>query len=143
METAKSRATYYIPGYNFSLLLAMQQGATTLPDQPGALPDQSGALSDQSDALSGEVPEHIKGMLMEVGRRTSDKEKMNMAIITLCQWRPLTLKQLAQYVQRNEKYLLENFITPLREAGKLLYTIPDMPNHPEQAYRSEARDKSA
>ena len=27
------------------------------------------------------------------------------------------------------------FIIPLREKGLLAYTIPDSPNHPEQAYQ--------
>jgi ATP-dependent DNA helicase RecG len=136
-QKGKGRATYYIPDYNFSLMRAIEQGTNALPDQLGSLPDQSPILSDQLGPLPDEVPDHINSMLVEVGRRTPDKEKMNMAIIALCQWRPFTLKQLAKYVQRNEKYLLENFITPLREAGKLHYTIPDMPNHPEQAYKAE------
>lgn len=136
-QKGKGRATYYIPGYTFSLLPAVQQGLNPLPDQSGTLPDQSGGLPDQSGTLPDQLPEHIRQMLDSLGKRTSDKEKMKEVIIELCKWRPFSLKHLSQIVQRNEKYLLENFITSLREAGDLQYTIPDMPNHPEQAYRAK------
>ncbi len=129
-QKGKGRATYYIPGYAFSLFPAIEQGINPLPDQSGALPDQSGALPDQ-------LPAPIEKLLAELGRRTTDKEKMNQVLVELCGWKPHTLKQLSAIVSRNEKYLLENFITPLREAGNLEYTIPDMPNHPEQAYQAK------
>jgi ATP-dependent DNA helicase RecG len=82
------------------------------------------------------LPDNIKEKLDVIGKRTVDKDKMNALLIDLCTWKVLSLKQLSSIVQRNEKYLLENFITPLREAGALEYTIPDMPNHPDQSYKA-------
>lgn len=60
---------------------------------------------------------------------------MNALILDLCQWQPLTLRQLSLIIRRNEKYLFQ-YITPLKTEGKLEYTIPDMPNHPDQAYKT-------
>jgi hypothetical protein len=96
---------------------------------------QLGSLSDQFGALPDQLPQHIKDLLQTVGRRTAEKEKMSELLIEICKWKPSTLKELSQIVQRNEKYLLENFVTPLRENGSLEYTFPDMPNHPEQGYK--------
>ncbi|MEP6728583.1 MAG: ATP-binding protein, partial [Bacteroidota bacterium] len=135
-QKGKGRATYYIPGYNFTLLPSIEMGLNPLPDHPSSLPDHPSSLPDHPSSLSDQLPLPIQEMLASIGKRTTDKEKMKLLIIALCNWRSLSLKQLSQIIQRNEKYLLENFITPLREAGELEYTIPDMPNHPDQAYRA-------
>jgi ATP-dependent DNA helicase RecG len=142
-QKGKGRATYYIPDLAFRNPVPDFSAPVPgiLSDQSGALSDQSGALSDQSPFLPDQLPASVKELLAEVGKRTSDKEKMNLVLIELCRLKPLTLKQLSVIVQRNEKYLLENFISPLREAGSLEYTIPDMPNHPEQAYTIKTSPK--
>jgi ATP-dependent DNA helicase RecG len=33
-------------------------------------------------------------------------------------------------------YLVREYLTPMIEDGELEYTIPEMPNHPKQAYRT-------
>ena len=122
-QKGKGRATYYISGKYFTTKDAHRVG-----------------LSDHLESLSDQVPQHIKDLLQTVGRRTADKEKMSELLIEICKWKPSTLKELSQIVQRNEKYLLENFITALREAGRLAFTIPDMPNHQEQGYKIGAKN---
>jgi ATP-dependent DNA helicase RecG len=153
-QKGKGRATYYVPDLVFNnpelgpnalpfdlnapvsglstLVPALSKPVTGLPDYPGALPNYLGALSDQ-------LPAGLIEMLKDLGKRTSDKEKMNAVILSLCAWKALTMKQLAALVQRNEKYML-GFVTQLRESGQLVYTIPDMPNHPEQAYQTPNSD---
>ena len=43
---------------------------------------------------------------------------------------------MADILKRGEKYLLRHYISPLREEGKLEYFYPEMPNHPQQAYKT-------
>ncbi len=142
-QKGKGRATYYVPDLAFYApemgpphpkeFSFQQPGA--LSDQFDSLPDQSPVLSDQLAILSDQVPDELKEMVKGLGKREGDKEKVNATILALCSWQALTLKGLAAIMQRNEKYLL-SFITPLRESGKLSFTIPDMQNHPEQAYKT-------
>ena len=40
-------------------------------------------------------------------------------------------------LHRGDKYLLFNFKKPMREEGILVYTIPEMPNHPDQTYTAK------
>jgi ATP-dependent DNA helicase RecG len=141
-QKGKGRATYYIPGYKFNLLPAVNPVSGAIPDHPGAaIPDHPGAIPDHPGAIPDQLPDNIKEKLDVIGKRTVDKDKMNALLIDLCTWKVLSLKQLSAIVQRNEKYLLENFITPLREAGALEYTIPDMPNHPDQSYRASKKNE--
>ena len=48
--------------------------------------------------------------------------------------RPFSISELPLPLGKGEKQPLNQLIKPLREAGRLSYTIPDMPNHPRQAY---------
>lgn len=43
-------------------------------------------------------------------------------------------KAIAQILGKSEKYILREFLKPLLDDKKLNYTIPDMINHPNQAY---------
>lgn len=145
VQKGKGRSTYYIPGKYFqtSTLASTSFGQEmnshsmgiksegTLPDYPESLPDNLKSLSDNLESL----PDNLKKKIENLGRRVKEKEQMNALILDLCQWQPLTLRQLSLIIRRNEKYLFQ-YITPLKTEGKLEYTIPDMPNHPDQAYKT-------
>jgi ATP-dependent DNA helicase RecG len=158
-QKGKGRATYYVPdlGFNnpeigpglqpqFSALSGnletLSGNPATLSDHPDGLSNHPVTLSNHPDGLSDQLPFELVELLKELGKRTQDKEKIFAGILSLCRWKPLTLKQLSALIQRNEKYLL-GFIAVLRKNGQLIYTIPEMPNHPEQAYKTVIKeDKS-
>lgn len=143
-QKGKGRNTYYVPDFGFDnpesdpglpQLLGLPDNPDVLSGNPDALSGNPGALSGDPGALSGQLPPPLKKQLRELGKRTADKEKMNSVILDLCRWKELTLKELAALIQRNEKYMSQ-IVTPLRESGQLEYTIPKMPNHPGQAYKT-------
>ena len=43
-------------------------------------------------------------------------------------------KVIAQILGKTEKYIFREFLKPLLDEKKINYTIPDMINHPNQAY---------
>lgn len=67
-------------------------------------------------------------------------------ILELCDWKPMSARQLAEHLGgRNPKELIRNHLAPMLQAGALTYTIPQMPNHPDQRYsvptdRNDATD---
>ncbi len=137
----KGRATYYTPK---ELLLQIANALSTPGDQLPPLSDQFLPLSDQllplSDQLlplSDQLPLQIWEKIVQIGKRSRNKELVKDVICDLCEWRPLSLRQLSEILGRNDKYLLENYVMPLREEGRLSYTIQDMPSHPDQAYQSK------
>lgn len=133
----KGRATYYIPG---KLLTAPPQDLSA-PPQDHSTPalDLSAPVHLESEPvredLVNQLPTDIKEQLADFTGRTSDKERLKDFICQLCSIRELSVKQLSIILTKQEKYLLHNFIKPLREEGRIEYTIPDMPNHPQQAYK--------
>ncbi|MDX9798828.1 MAG: hypothetical protein RBT05_08215, partial [Bacteroidales bacterium] len=64
------------------------------------------------------------------------KKDMEDFICELCDENDFSISQLSILLNKRDKYLLNRFIKPLREMGRLKYTIPDMPNHPQQTYRT-------
>lgn len=135
-QKGKGRATYYIPDKFFknpeTFVSAIPDNLEGKPDQLGIKPDHLNTKPDYPEI--GELPTQLIDIIDNLGKKASN-DAMNNAIIQLCSWKNLTIKQLAAIMNRNEKYLL-GLITPLRESGKLEYTVPDMPNHPEQAYKT-------
>jgi len=149
-KKGNGRFTYYVPDLAFNtpeLGTGTLPGDQVLPDlnslpnHPTSLSDHHGALSNHLVALPDQLPEELADKIKDLGKRNKEKEKMNTIILSLCDWKPLTIKQLAIFIKRNEKYML-GFVTPLRESGQLAYTIPDMPNHREQAYKTVKVDNN-
>ena len=71
-----------------------------------------------------------------MGQRETDIEKIKELIYELCSNRSFSVKELSIILNRKENTVLRNYIIPLKEDGKLQYTIPDMPKHPDQAYKA-------
>lgn len=81
-----------------------------------------------------EVPAAIADSLKRLGKKAKP-EQIEEQIVSLCAWQPLTAIEIARLIQRNTMYVINNYITPLRLAGKLAYTIPEEPHHPAQKYK--------
>lgn len=151
----RSRATYYLASDFLKLLSSKTTNLSAPADEltapvPGLIAPVPGLIKPVvgrtepvprltepvPQALPNQFPAELVAALTQIGRRSNDREALDDAIVKLCAWKPLTLNQLARYLNRNEKHLLYNYVTPLREAGRLAYVYPEMPNHPQQAYRT-------
>ncbi|MDV7401005.1 hypothetical protein RZS08_56835, partial [Arthrospira platensis SPKY1] len=88
------------------------------------------------EVLLASLPPLMQGKIQALPERINDPQVLRDLILELCAWRPFKSAELSGIIGRSEKYLLRNFIAPLREAGALEYLHPEMPNHPEQAYRT-------
>jgi ATP-dependent DNA helicase RecG len=110
-------------------------------DSVGAPVDSASAPVDSASAPADEnllrqLPPDLFEQVKGLSNRVNDPTVLENIILKLCAWRPLRSADLVSILGKTEKYLLRNFITPLREAGKLQYVHPEMPNHPQQAYRT-------
>ncbi|MDR1883193.1 MAG: hypothetical protein LBR26_10510 [Prevotella sp.] len=109
----------------------------SLTPQFDGLTPQFDGLTPQFDGLTPQLPIELRNKLEQLRQRSNSKEDIIVVILGLCDWKPLTLNQLSDLMGRKDKkYLKSAYITPLRKQGKLEYTIPEMPNHPKQAYRT-------
>lgn len=146
LQKGKGRSTYYIANPNLSL---WQVGTGSAPVVAASEPvqeltepaqDLSAPPEDLSapvnQALVHQLPPELLKMVQNLPVRSSDPAIIQEVILQLCAWKPLKSAEIVGILGRSEKYLLRNFITPLRESGKLEYTHPEMPNHPQQAYKT-------
>lgn len=153
-QKGKGAATYYQPGAR--LLAALGSLTTSEPLRtesdslrpeltalaPGGSPLAHGVpplahgvppLRTEFEALRSEVPETVRGQLERLGRRATPEELDNV-LISLATWRPMTLEGLSHLTGRDAAHLRSRNIKRLLTEGRLAYTHPDEPNHPEQKY---------
>lgn len=101
-------------------------GQSRDPDKPFTTNDLPQPLRREIDALSKKPKEAaLRGVIWAI-----------------CNWRPLTSAQLANLLNRQQDALVRDHLKPMVSGGELSYTIPEMPNHPNQAYATpfEARE---
>lgn len=140
----QSRATYYIAG---DALTPLSEPVSPLKEKLSEIPQEAGSqlnksLSAPPEPLLNQLPPYLTTLVNQLGLRTKNEEDVKTVIVALCKWKPLKLSELAIILHRGDKYLLYNFVKPMREAGILAYTIPEMPNHPEQAYTTNANNNN-
>ena len=130
VQKGKGKATYYIAGPNF---IKTNGHLTTEPD---TLTTEPVNLTTEPQALLQELPYDLREKIEQLGVRENDSSKIENIIYELCKTNSYSTKQIATILDRNENYIFRNYTNPMREKGMLQYTIPDMPNHPQQAYKS-------
>lgn len=148
MKGSGSR-TYYLPGPVFELLAA-QATSAVIPDanlDTGLVPQshqlgaqshqpaaQSHQLGEQSHQLLETLPADLLIRLPQSGSRLR-RELLRDLIVDLCAWSPLSARELAVLLGRQEhKPLVRDHLSSMVAEGLLAYTIPEMEKHPDQKY---------
>jgi ATP-dependent DNA helicase RecG len=147
----KGRYSYYIPGElmqkhlinstlnsDFVSSVIDSNISTNIPSSAPP-PDFSApvqALNAPVQALNAPVEIELKNQISGLSKRQKSKDGIKNIILNLCSWKPISLQQLSQLLQKQPKYLLKSYIQPLMGEGLLKYVYPEMPNHPNQAYET-------
>ena len=133
--------TYYVPGPKFSTKPAAAEAQSHKPEpqshQAGAQSHQPDAQSHQPDddgISSADLPVDLRERL-PAPRQRPNKDDLRQLIVDLCRHQPLASRDLATLLRRSQhKALIRDHLTPLIDEGRLVYTIPEMPQHPKQKY---------
>jgi ATP-dependent DNA helicase RecG len=147
-QKGKGRGTFYLPT---PLLLGNGKGSGSTGQvevPPSGVPLSEGlqslseglaTLSEGYTGLPGglsePLPPGLQGALKSLGKRAQPEEVKNV-IVQLCAWRPMRLAQLGALLGRSADYIRGEYIYPLVQSGRIEYTIPETPAHPQQAYRT-------
>ncbi|MEI6425062.1 MAG: hypothetical protein WCP55_22830, partial [Lentisphaerota bacterium] len=94
------------------------------------------SLEPEVVSLPDELQKYIDG----IGKRTP-QEKIRLLVLELCKRRPLSSEQISKILKRHPKLFKQRYLNPMKKEGFLEYTIPDMINHPRQAYRITEKGK--
>lgn len=150
--------TYYEPGPAF-IPRPPADGAVRVAETPPVealgrqalsqsreLGDESRELDAQSrdpDAplTTGDLPQPLQDAIASLTRRPREVE-LRSVIRNMCMWRPLTSARLASLLNRQQDSLVRDHLKPMVEAGELSYTVPEMPNHPSQAYTAASGENA-
>lgn len=73
-------------------------------------------------------------------QKKSPKKEIEQAVLSLCGIEPMSLEQLADLLNRSEVLLRTSYLRPLRQAKRLRYKYPTIPQHPNQAYITVGSD---
>lgn len=134
-QKGKGKATYYIAT---DLLNTEPKTLSTEPPAPNTEPPapntEPDGLITEPHILLQELPSVLRIKIENLSTRENDINKLKDIIYELCSFKPYSTKQIAAILNRNENYLYRTYINPMRIESRLQYTIPDMPNHPDQAY---------
>ncbi len=129
-QKGKSKFTYYTTSELLKSYISNEEEIlSALPPDLSAPPLELSALPVEDD-----IPDELKQLIGSLGKRTNDKERIANIILQLCSHKPMKGKVIAQILGKTEKYIFREFLKPLLDEKKLNYTIPDMINHPNQAY---------
>lgn len=141
-QRGKGSATFYIPADRFlasldaeiaSLPASFSGNPPALSGNPDALSGNPPALPDNLDLLLQSLPDDLQLELKSLKQRVSHPE-LSALVRNLCRDRVFTADEIATLLGKNRKYVLDRLLTPMRQQGLLDLTIPNQPNHPDQAY---------
>jgi len=70
------------------------------------------------------------------------RKQIEELVISICSDEYLTVSQIASFIGRNTRYLLNIILAPMLAEGKLCRLFPETPNHPNQAYKANSNPKT-
>jgi len=114
--------------------IAMHDSGRTIYVRATTLHDNN--LNSQEGRKLADIPNELQTLLRGLGRRT-DPETLQTVIQRLCEWRALSVAELAKLLSRSQTYTRTVVATMVTE-GKLEQTKGGQPRHPDQTYRSAA-----
>jgi len=104
---------------------------------PGRLvPGLTMPVIDDLEELSQEHAASLRHLASEATETRVPKAQMEGVLVALCAERYITLKVLAQLLNRSEDYLRQGYLNPLVRQARLRLAFPQAPNDPRQAYSS-------
>ena len=110
------------------------------PQSSPQLPGDSPHLDGNSPHLTGDSP-HLSPELLSLAEPARRRAKlptaeMHTLVLTLCESRWLTARELADLLNRDADNLQSRILTGLVKQGFLELRYPGVPNRPDQAYRA-------
>jgi len=101
---------------------ANTQGSET--NTQGLVPDAQG------------LPPELQAMVDNLGPRPRE-HRLRQILLMVCDWHESSPSELIMLLPlKDVSNLVRKHLTPMRELGWMEYTIPEMPTHPRQQYRT-------
>jgi ATP-dependent DNA helicase RecG len=139
-QKGKGKAIYYVSGEELIKLLPVVEDSehgngVSVQGKEDSEHGDRGKVTER-EALVNQLPIELANELPNFTGRVNHTSDLADFICNLCAVNSYSLSQLSLLLNKRERYLLTQFVKPLRENGRLSFTIPEMQKHPKQAYRT-------
>ena len=111
----------------------LAESSEHLPESSEHSPEGSEHSPEDQEQILHQIAASV-----QVESKKIPKAKMEQIILELCAIDWLTLRKLSYLLNRKPDYLRNHFITPMLKEGRLEPKIPEVANHPQQAYRKKS-----
>lgn len=123
-----------------------------MPDEKGGMLGEKGYILDEGKGYilgegkgyilgeKGGMPAELEERISQLRSRASRPALLDL-VEALCEWRPMNVAEIAVAIGRSENYVKCKIVYPLRKAGRIAFTIPDMIKHPNQKYKKVTTEK--
>ncbi len=127
--------TYYVPGPLFLAAIPTEKPELSVADPNSRqISPNSHQLPADSHQWQATIPAELAMRIPESGSKPRRKV-LRALIIELCRWKALSAREIAVILQgREHKPLVRDYLSPMVAERVLVYTIPEMENHPDQKY---------
>lgn len=147
-QQGRGSATYYQPT---DKLMGVPEGLSSKPgllsSNPDALSSNPEPLSGKSerqpgnpeqearDALLSQLPGALAARVGALGQRHPPEQVWEL-VVALCEQRAWRVEELSLLMSRNAETIRQNYLRPLLAQKRIVMTLPETPNSPQQAYRA-------
>ncbi len=123
---------------------SIDQSSASSDQRLGQASVQSSPTPSQSSATPYQTPSQssIDSLTRVAGSRWASRSAVRKAILQICRDRFHTSREIAERLNRARGTILRNYLPALVDEGLLELKDPSTPKHPEQAYRTAAKDHS-
>ncbi len=138
-QKGKGKATYYIAGKNYFTVNNIVGSTVNTPVDILSAPanDLSTPVEVLNTPVGSKENDDLDLRIKALGKRVNDADKLKDIIKEICNNQHYKSTEIAKILGKREDYLKRKFLTPMIETGELVYLYPEMPNHPNQAYRTK------
>jgi ATP-dependent DNA helicase RecG len=142
-RSGRGRGTQYaLPNKSQPDLLSLIP--SSVHNEPSSVHNESSSVHNDSSSVHNEsssVHNDENFFLLEIAAPVREKQRaspelMRNTILKLCSERYLTVKRLAELLNRSSETIRTHFINPMLSEKLLELKYPDEPTHPQQAYRT-------
>lgn len=141
-QKGKGRATYYIPSDVFyTPVLTPNTPANLLSAPPSPLNTPPQELNTPPRGLNTPplpaIPDEIFNEIEQLGKRTNNPDIIKALVGRICEIDAFKASEIAKLFKKDEEYFKRKYLSSMIQEGTLEYTIPEMLNHPNQAYKTK------
>ena len=123
---------HYVAGEAFLNFTNMDGSAASIHAKPANMDANAGSAI--FEAIPTPLRFSVKSLHLQ---RRANPDEVRKIILQLCDWRELSLTEIARYISKTDSYVQQKYVTPMVSEGLLCYKFPEMIKHPNQKYQSK------